>query len=201
MFRGLSNFLLLAVALRSATAAIDFTPLVKEYTRQGMVYRQVTLKDDKADITFVPPQGWTVRGVSARLQLSPPHSNLAEATVEAASLPGPQPFDEKTTKVIEQQVVDSAPPGSQAVQVLKREQNPVLMNQNLSFEVVISYQVLGRTFCRSVLFVRTPDTELVFRFSAPKPDFDALNNDFRLSITSWQWIEAKAVKGSTGNPS
>ena len=116
MFRCLSNFLLMAVALRSATAAIDFTPLVKEYTRQGMVYRQVTLKDDKADITFVPPQGWTVRGVSARLQLSPPHSNLAEATVEAASLPGPQPFDEKTTKVIEQQVVNSAPPGSQAVQ-------------------------------------------------------------------------------------
>jgi hypothetical protein len=185
---------LLAATTCPAGAEIDLTPTVREYASQGFVYRQVKLKQPTQDILFVLPQGWSIRGGKDRLQLQPADRNFVEATVTATALAAPQPFDEPTVKALERQVLTEAPPGSQAVQVLRREENPVAMGPNPSLEVVISYATLGHTFYRSVIFVHTADTQIVFRFTAPKEDFTALNLVFRRSISSWQWVESPSVK-------
>jgi hypothetical protein len=68
------------------------------------------------------------------------------------------------------------------------------MGQSPSLEVVISYNALGRSFRRNVIYVHTPDTQLVFRFTAPKSDFAGLNQAFRQSVNSWQSTENKTAK-------
>lgn len=191
MVRAILSLVLLAATTGPSLAAIDFTPAVKEFTTEGMTYHRVTLKNGDGAITFILPYNWTVRGGGGRLQLTPPRSNFVEATVDGTPLDRPAPFDEASVKALEEQVVTGTPPGSQKVTVISRQENPVLMNQSLSYELVISYQALGQTFYRSVLFVRTPDTQLVYRFSAPKADFARLNQQFRQSITSWEWVDAK----------
>jgi len=192
----LLSLVLVAATICSISAAeIDLTPSVREYSSQGFVYRQVILKQANQEIRFVLPQGWNVRGGKDRLQLQPPDKNFTEATVTANPLAAPKPFNEPTIKALEQQVLSEAPPGSQKVEVVRREENPVLMGTNSSLEIVISYAALGQTFERSLLFVHTPDTQLVFRFTAPKQYFPMLNEMFRRSIQSWQWV-APAINGA-----
>ena len=179
------------LAITSTQAAIDLTPAIKEYTREGFVYRQVTFKADTGSVTFVPPQTWTIDGGKDRSRLSVPSKPLVEATIMARPLTVAHPFDEPTVKALEQQVLREVPVGSQATELVKTEENPVMMGSNLSLGFVLTYKTLGQTFSRSVVFVNTPDTQLIFRLSAPKAGFDELNGVFRRSITSWQWVEAK----------
>jgi hypothetical protein len=180
------------LSICSVSAAIDFTPTVREYTNEGLVYRRVILKHDGGTITLVPPEKWEVRGAKEKLRLQPPDKSFVEATITAAALPAPKPFDEATVNTLEQQVLAEAPPGSQP-QVLSREENPIAMRQYLSLEIVISYRALGQTFQKSVIFVHTPDTQIAFRFTAPQEDFTALNSSFHRTILSWQWIDASPV--------
>jgi hypothetical protein len=187
------TLLFLAIAINSASADTDFTPVVKEYTAEGFTYRQLLFKNDKGSVTFTPPQNWTIRGSKDRLQLSPPANSFVEAIIRAAPPSVSPRFDENGLKVLAEQVMREVPAGAQAVQLIKREENPVLMGQNLSYEFVISFQTLGQLFQRSAIFVNCADQQLVFRFTAPKADFEQFNPDFRRSIASWQWIERAAT--------
>jgi hypothetical protein len=78
--------------------------------------------------------------------------------------------------------------------VASQQENPVIINGNLSYEFVVSYQALGKTFLRSVIVVACPNAQLVFRFTAPKSDFENLNRSFRQSIYTWQWTEPEPAK-------
>jgi hypothetical protein len=192
MFRIFVIVTLLLAALRSSQASIDFTPVVEEYASQGFVYEKVTLKAEKRVIKFVPPMRWNVRGGKNLLQLNPPGQGFVEATISATPLSSPTPFNDATVEALKQQALSSAPPASQFVQLVRYELNPVPMAPNPSLEVVISYVSLGRTFEKSTIFVQTADLQLVFRLSAPKEEFSTLNQAFRASIGSWQWIEPAA---------
>jgi hypothetical protein len=189
--RRLLHIVVIAFAV-TANAAIDFTPLVEEYASQGFVYRKVTLKGEKGVIRFVSPLGWNVRGTKDLLQLYPPNQNLAEATMSARTVSAPMSFDTAKIESLEQQVLGTAPPTSQAARVVKHELNPIPMGTNPSLEITISYSALGRLFQKSVIIVQEADQQLVFRLSAPREDFDALNQAFRRSIGSWQLLEPKA---------
>ena len=103
-------------------------------------------------------------------------------------------------KALQQDVLASAPPQSQSVQVVRMQENPVMMGSNLSYEVVISYAALGETFHRSVIFVSTPDTWVVFCITAPKSEFDPLYASFCRSISSWEWIQATPSSAATVTP-
>lgn len=194
----ISVLLFLAVAIHSASAGIDFTPTLKEYSSEGFTYRQVILKNDEGKATLIPPQKWLIRGAKDRLQLTPPDKNFVEAIIQATPLASAAQFDEAGLKALEQQVTRELPAGAQAIQVLKRLENSVAIGPP-SFEFVMSYQALGYTFQRSVIFVNFPDQQLVFRFTASKADFEKFASDFRRSISSWQWIEPDATVAATAN--
>ena len=193
MFSKISILLLLTVAISAASAAIDFTPTLKEYSAQGFTYRQVRFKNGQGSVTLVPPQGWTISGGADGLQLRPPNNNFAEGMIRALPLQAPRPFDEVAVKALQERIISEAPPGSQSVQFVKSQENPVRIDQNPSFEFVISYRALGKTFQRSVIFVNCPDTQLILRFTAPKTDFDMFHRDFLRSVSSWQWIKEPAA--------
>lgn len=187
-----ATLLFLAMPIQWVCAEIDFTPEVKEYTAQGFTHRELTFKHDKGTLTFEAPQKWLVRGDKARLRLSPPDKNFVEAIVQAAPSVPPR-FDEQSLKVLEEQVLRGVPSGAQSVQTVRRMENPVAIGANPSFEFVISYQTLGHTFQRSVVFVNCPDQQVTFRFTAPKADFDLFNAEFRRGISSWHWVNEPAA--------
>jgi hypothetical protein len=182
---------LLAIAAR-ARAEIDFTPSLNRYYSEGAEHFSVSFREDMRSISMGVPRLWSCRGDALRLRFTPPDQTLAEGVVQAAPAKGAQPFDEPTVKALEAQVLGTLPAGSQGASVISRLENPVILYQNLSYEFVVSYQTLGRSFQRSVIFVNCPDKQLIFTFSAPKPVFDNLNKALRRSIYSWQWSEPAA---------
>ena len=191
MFRNFSIVTLLLITVCAGRASIDFTPVVEEYTSQGFVYRKVTLKEEKGVIKFVLPFGWSVRGGKELLQLIPPNQNLAEATISATPLSGSAPFDDAAIEELKQKVLREAPPASQSPQLVSSTLNPVPMAPYPSVEIVISYMALGRTFQKGVILVQADDTQLAFRLTAPKQEFNGLSQLFRQSISSWQWRQPK----------
>ncbi len=176
------------IAAFTAQGAIDLTPSATEYVALGIKYRQLIFQDDKRRIEYELPTGWSFDGSPNQLHLKPQGKSFAEAVVTAAPLDKPQPLDDNTVKLLGQQVIASLPGGSQFAKVEEEIANPVLLGANGSFEVTVSYQSMGEKFFRSALFVNLRDTQLVFRLTARKDDFQALHREFKVSIFSWHWI-------------
>ena len=181
--------LLLFATIIPAYAGIDLTPSVNEYVANGIKFQQLTFQDDKRRIEYEPPRDWSIEGGTNQLRLKP-KKNFADAVITTVPLSKPQPLDDNTVKLLEQQLTADLPVGSQFAKVEEEIANPVLLNGNASFEVTVSYQLTGEKFFRSALFVNLRDTQLIFRLSARKDDFQALHRDFKVSIFSWHWIEA-----------
>ena len=197
MLLRLSITLLCLLSLVSGTRAeIDFTPTINRYYSHGGEYSSVSFKDDKQNISMEVPRKWTCRGDASRLQFSPPDQGFAEGVVQAAPPMRTRVFDEATVKALEAQVIDSVPSESQGVTLISRLENPVILNQNLSYEFVVSYQTLGQTFHRSVIFVNCPEAQLIFRFTAPKAAFANLNSAFNRSVSSWHVTEPAELTGA-----
>lgn len=181
-----SIFLLcLFLFVTRASAQIDFTPTVNKYLSHGEEYSSVSFKDEKRAISLEIPHRWTCRGDATKLQIVPPDQNFAEGVVQSAPTLPKRVFDESTLKALEAHVINNLPPGNQNPTVVKRQENTVILYQNLSYEFVVAYQILGQTFHRSVIFVNCPEAALIFRFTAPKTVFDGLNDKFSRCISSW----------------
>jgi hypothetical protein len=180
--------LVLVATILTAKGGIDLTATAKEYISEGIKYQKLIFRHDNQTVEYNPPPGWKFHGAPHQLQLMPPKKNFAEAVIEAVPLSAPQPLDEKVNKALEQQFMARLPPGSQFVTIVGEEQNPVLLNGNRSFEVTVSYAVIGEKFFRSAIFVNLPNTQLIFQLTARKDDFEPLHHEFRTSISSWQWV-------------
>jgi hypothetical protein len=189
MLRTSTISILILTAIITAKAGIDLTPLATEYIAEGIKYQQLTFRQDKQAIEYELPWGWSFHGSANQFYLNPPKRNFAEAVIESVPLAAPRPLDEKVSKALEQQFIDSLPVGSQFVTVVSEGQNTILLDRHPSFEVTVSYQLIGEKFLRSAIFVNLPDTQLMFRFTARKDDFAALYQTFRSSILSWHWVE------------
>jgi hypothetical protein len=189
--------LIIASAAFSAKAGIDLTPAVSEYTAQGATFQQLTFVHGKQKIEYELPLGWSFESSSTLLRLKPPKKMFAEAVINATPLSRPQPLDQSVAEALKQQFIASLPPGSQFVTIERELQNVVALGNNNGVDLTVSYQVMGEKFLRSALFVNLPDTQLVFRFTARKDDFERLERDFRMSIGSWHWLESDTPTHAT----
>jgi len=196
--------IVIATAVSGASAGIDLTPAVGEYVAEGVKFQQLTFQYNKQRIEYEPPRAWISDGSSTVLHLKPPQKSFAEGVIEAEPLSKPQILDENVQKTLEQKLIANLPAGSQLVKVEQELESPLLLNGNRTFEVVVSYQLMGEKFIRSALFANLPDVQLTFRFTARKSDFDALHREFRASILSWHLLQATepqvAVAQGPGSP-
>lgn len=192
MFRLALTLLCLLLLVPGTKAQIDFTPTVNRYVSYGAEFSSVSFKDDKRTISMEVPRKWSCRGDASRLQFTPPDQSFADGVVQATPPLRARAFDEATVKALEAQVINTLPSGSQGITMLSQQENPVILNQNLSYGFLVSYQTLGQTFHRSVIFVNCPEAKLIFRFTAPKTAFDKLNNAFNRSVSSWRLTEPAA---------
>jgi hypothetical protein len=190
MFTRLTIALFLLLLTDTSYGVPDLTPSTREYIANGMKFQQLVFKDEKQRIEYEPPRGWNFEGGANQLQLKP-KKNFAEATITVTPLSKPQSLDENVRQALREQFMASLPVGSQFAKVEEEVSNPVLLNGNESFELTVSYQATGEKFFRSALFVNLRDTQLVFRLTARKDDFQALHREFKGSIFSWHWIGEK----------
>ena len=182
----ITAFLMIAVV--TARGGINLTPSVTEYVAEGMKFHQLTFQDGKRRIEYEPPRNWSFDGGANELRLKPP-KNFAEAIISATPAAKAQTLDATAIKLLEEQVTTTLPNGSQFVKIEQELENVILLDGNNSFEITLSYQLMGEKFSRSVLFVKLPDTQLVFRLTARKDDFALLHQEFRSSILSWHSAE------------
>ena len=180
--------LLLTAALTTARAAIDLTPTPHETTCEGFTFKELLFKDGKREILYQLPNKWVYRPGGDGVHLTP-ETPRADAIIQASTLSAPQRFDEKSVEAAKKQFLGSLPPGSQMISVVTEEQNPVPFSGNPTYEFFVSYQIIGETFVRSALFTNVADTQLCFRLTARKSDFEVLHRSFRASILSWRWLE------------
>ena len=185
---------LLCYSAVSARAALDLSPFPSELNGEGIKYIQLTFKDGERHVLYVIPQSWTWGGGSSQLRLTPPATFLrASAVIEGSPLSAAQPLDEKAIGILRQEFLSTMPPGAQNVQALSEEQ-PFQLGGNIpTYEFTASYQLLGETFVRSTVFANLSETQLRFKFSSLKKDFDSLHRAFRASLISWQWQEPQPV--------
>ena len=171
----------------SARAAVDFTPTLTQREQAGITFQVLNFKENGRTIAYEPPRGWSYSGSGPRIRFTPPKVNQAFSDVDQVPLQKPQNFDEETKKALQQSTLTSVPAGSAAAGVVSETANPVMLRDNHSYEVIVSYQAFGQEFVMAVIYVNLPDTQLRFRTVARKPDFEAVHNAFRASLFSWQW--------------
>jgi|GEM_PF-1151770 len=192
--------ILLALALSFAAAAgskgaVDLTPTPSEYTAEGITYKRLVFQDGNRRISYEPPRQWIYRLVGESLRLAPSAETTAEATIQAIPLRSQQDLDDNSIAAIKEHFSRNIPPGSLGVTMLAGQEHAVPVKAP-NYEVSASYQALGDTFVRRALYVNLPDTQLVFRFTARKSEFDVLYRLFRASILSWEWNTAPSAATS-----
>jgi hypothetical protein len=172
----------------TATAAIDFTPTVSEYTAEGLKFHQLSFKDGTRRIIFEPPQQWTCHGTTSMLRLAPSNTARAEAIVQAVEAKASDKLDDKALAACREQFLAGLPTGSQGGEITKEEFNPVQLERASSYAITGQYKAIGEVFICSVVFVNLPESQLTFRLTARKADFATLDQAFRRSILSWHWV-------------
>jgi hypothetical protein len=189
MKRKLLSVLLLAFASVRWAPALDLTPTVSQYTAEGITFRQLNFQDGKRRVVYEPPRLWICRGGGTSLQLTPPKVDRADAIIQIGEAKAAAKLDDKAIAGLREQALRSVPPGSQTVTLLSEEQNPVSLENAASCAVTLSYSVLGETFVRNIVFLELAETQISFRITARKADFESVQRPFRSSILSWHWVD------------
>jgi len=189
----LAKFVAIAVlfsTLRLAMAAgnlVEFSAALQKFEGEGITYQRLVFKDDKRVIYYQPPRGWKCNAFGNLLTLTPADRTFAEAKISSVALDKAVSLDDKAADAFKQQVLSSLPEGSRNAAVVKQEQNGITLNNNSMLEVIVSYDVYGQSFQRSVFLLNTPANQVRFQFTARKADFDALYRQFRESVVTWEW--------------
>jgi hypothetical protein len=187
----------LAAALLSTVTSvyggIDLTPNVTSYVAEGITITQLGFKDGNQTISYEPPFGWTYRGGGSSLQLTPKNVPRADASIEVTPAASKDGLTDTSVEAARQRFLGSLPPQAETVSVVAERQNPLLVNNCPTYQIVASYNLLGEAFLRSVLVAEIDGNEFAFRLTARKADFDKLQQTFRSSIFSLRWPETKAA--------
>jgi hypothetical protein len=182
----------LAALHLTASAAIQFSVIAEERSLEGIKFKVLYFKDGARKILYQAPRGWSVAGDSSGLKMTPPDLAQAQGDVSQSPLPAPQAFDAEVMKALQQKAVASAPAGSLKVAVVSEEKSPVKVNGNDTYAVTISYEAFGQEFLMSLLYLNLPETQVCFRATARKPDFEKVHGAMRNSIITWQWVDPPA---------
>jgi hypothetical protein len=203
MFRRSFLLFLFPILIGNARAAVDLTPVVTDVVEDGSKYREASFKTPEGKLTFVLPPGWTISGQKDRAQLASP-DKLSDALIEAIPMQKPEALDEAVITKFKQQVLAALPPGSAKVKTVAEAQNSIMPGGYPSFEFVVSYDLWGKSYQRSVVLANGPQDRLTFRFTCAQADFIVLNTNFRRSLMTWRAVATnqppKGAIAAAGTP-
>ena len=169
-----------------ARAQLQLSPQLSEYQLDGAKLQQLAFADGEKKVTYQPPRGWAYSGGPSQLTLRPPGKTQAEATITKLPLSGEDRFDDESLKKLVMEASATLPQGSQNVIVLSQEKNPVKIGRKETFLVILSYNLFGQAYKRSVLFLNRGKEQIRFQLVCHDSDFQELQRDFLASQFSWQ---------------
>jgi hypothetical protein len=179
---------ILAALSGDCQASLDLTSVAREYVSEGINYRELIFNDGDRKVSVELPNKWQFRCSPEKIGFTVPDNHFVAASIEGFANPGKREFDEQTVKALLQKVQADLPADVTQVTVESRP-NPVMLDGHETFEVLVSYTLMGTAFQRSTVFVNLPETQVVFRLSARKEEFDSTNKVFRRLILSWHWSD------------
>jgi hypothetical protein len=185
---------LIALSVATSHAAIDLNASLMEYKANGVMFNQLVFKDGTKQVTYELPPQWSHRNMGGSVKLVAPASSNADIVIQAVPLAPPQPLDEKGVAQARQHFTQNLPPTAQTLKVVEEVNTVPFKVANCEFTA--TYQALGENFTRRALYINLPDTQLIFRLSARKTEFEGLWRTFRSSILSWQWVEPSSAAES-----
>lgn len=200
-------FLLCSLLTLSARAALDLSPSTHEYVAEGITFRQLSFNDGDRKVVYEPPVGWSFVRLGDQLRLTPAKLDGASAVIAATNL---VTAEAKTDEGMRSTFRASLPPTAQDVEMLAEEVNPLVLDGGVNtYEITAAYQLAGERYVCGTVFANAAETQIMFRLSARKADFERLHAAFRSSLLSWHWVERKAaakagehvVAATTGAPS
>lgn len=183
----LTTLIFLAACVLPARATIDFTATTGDRELEGIHFPQLIFHQNEHQITYEKPRDWNFSSDSGGMRLAPPDVAQAQVVVLQTPLTTPQVLDDATTKQLQQFVLSSAPSGAQNVVLIGEEKNPLQIHGQPTYAVTIGYNYFGQDFEACVLFVNLGDTQVRFRTTARKVDFDKVHRAFRGSLFSLSW--------------
>jgi hypothetical protein len=187
MVRSLIPALASLLLVAAARADLQLTPRTSQYEGDGVKFKQLAFSDGGAkEITYAPPCGWDYSGSANQLTLHPPNKSQAEATISKVSLPKLASFDDETLKKLVEEALASVPRGSTGVQLILQEKNPLMIERKETFLVVLTYNLYGQSYSRSILFLNRDKEQIRFQLACRQTDFKELQKAFLGSQYSWQ---------------
>ncbi len=118
--------------------------------------------------------------------MRPPEKPQAEATITKFPITKPQPLDEERLKKLVEEAMALIPKGSENITIVSQERNPVVINQKETFQVIVSYNLFGQSYNRSVLFMDRGREQMRFQLVCRSSDFTDLHRAFLHSQFSWE---------------
>jgi hypothetical protein len=114
--------------------------------------------------------------------------------IQALPFAASRPLDEKGIALARQHFLQVMPSTAQTVTLTSDEVDTVPF-KTTNCEFTATYQALGEVFIRRALYINLPDTQLIFRLTARKAEFEGLWRTFRGSVLSWQWTDPAPPTG------
>ena len=185
MVRSLIRSLLGCLLINSTYAQLDLTPKPSQYELDGVTFKQLAFSDGSKTVTYTPPRGWDYSGNAAQLTLQPPGKEQAEAKISKVTLSQPASLDEETVKKLVQEVMGSVPNGTN-IQLVSQQKNPLMIERKETFLVILSYDLYGGVYNRSILFLNRGKEQIRFQLTSRQADFKELQKAFLGSQYSWQ---------------
>ena len=180
---GLAGSLLAPVSL----ASLDLSPQQETFDLDGMKMSQLAFNTGgKARATYQPPFAWKCSGGRDYLELHPDGMAQVKARVSKSPASPEVTFDAAGCKRLTEKVITSLPEGSDQIEVLAEELNPLQIDGKRTFLVELSYVYYGERFaCYSLFLDRVPEM-LTFRLNCRESNYQALRAEFHRSLYSWQ---------------
>jgi hypothetical protein len=179
---GFTGSLLLASIAR---AELQLTPSLVEREGDGCKFKQLAFHDGEMTITYLSPPGWSYSGSATQLTLRPLKTSQAEASITRVPRSEPGQFDDDSLKKLVAKAVALVPNGSSNVTVESQEKNPLLINRKETFLIVLSYNLFGQAYSRSILFLNRGKEQIRFELVCRSADFKELQKAFLRSQYSW----------------
>jgi hypothetical protein len=177
----------LAAFALPAARALDLTPISAKKDLEGVQIPIVEFKDHGRTARYRPPLDWEYSGSAKRLSLFPANAPQASVEVTLAAVPDESMFSEKGIESLRNEVLSGLPRGSEDLRIVGENRNTVILERNESYEIVAEYKLSASRFKRSVIFLNLPGEQVRFQITAPPKDFDAVREEFRASMYSWEW--------------
>lgn len=145
--------LALVLAGRGCEVAVDFSPRYADILADGVAQHSLYLQNGPLKAFLRLPPQWEIKGEAGALCLTSPQHGSARVDIRSSAVPLPAAPDEKWIKLMTPQLLKSLPAGAEKGAVLETKANPIQILSWKSFEFVLSYEIAGNKFLRSVCFI------------------------------------------------